>query len=101
MFKFWDEDGSGELNFAEFCCSLWNLLSIENLAAYAFILCDEDLSQKISVEEIQNLIEFMHKLPIKDSPYHKIFLKFKNEHLADVPQKTFCAWVDSNPGMCR
>ena len=100
LFQFFDEDRSGELNFCEFACSIWNLLSTKKFGQYAFILCDDDLSQKVSVQELENLIEFMHRVPIKQSPHFGIISKFKNKYMADVPMDVFIDWCEKNPGVC-
>ncbi len=58
VFTLFDQDGSGELDFREFVCSLWNYCTLNRhtLDLFAFDLYDADKSGVLSVVEIGHML---------------------------------------------
>lgn len=70
LFQFFDEDGSGELNFMEFVMSMWFFLSIaeDSIAEVAFLIKDPTAKKSLGVDAIVELLEMVHQKKMQNSP---------------------------------
>lgn len=61
ILKFFDTDASGGLDFLEFCCAVWNFLSISDieLSRFGFFLVTKDLEGEMTAEMFKNAIELI------------------------------------------
>jgi hypothetical protein len=66
VFAVMDLDGSGELNFLEFVCSLWNLLSsdVRTLGSFIYLLIPKDAannkSNSVRIEQAKSMLKSIH-----------------------------------------
>jgi hypothetical protein len=66
IFGVMDLDGSGELNFMEFVCSMWNLLScdVRTLGSFIYLLIPKDennnKSNAVRVEQVKVMFKNIH-----------------------------------------
>lgn len=67
LFRYFDEDGSGQLNFAEFACTVWNFLTAKNLGIICFNMADLEGKGVIRNGELKELLEIVHSLPNLES----------------------------------
>ncbi|CAN0051565.1 unnamed protein product, partial [Ectocarpus sp. 12 AP-2014] len=59
IFRIFDEDGSGSVDFREFVMSLWNYCTLSKAALimFAFDLYDNDNSGEIDIGEVELLLK--------------------------------------------
>ena len=61
LFGLFDEDASGEINFMEFVCSMWNMLTlhITELGSLVFLMFSPDGRRPLTYSEIREIMEMM------------------------------------------
>lgn len=62
LFSYFDEDGSGYLNFAEFTCTLWNFLTSKSLGLIFFNMADIIGKGTLTNDELKALMEQVHNI---------------------------------------
>ena len=60
LFMFFDTDNSSQLNFAEYTATLWNFLTVGNVALNVFLMADGKGQGYITDDQCKNLIETLH-----------------------------------------
>jgi len=107
VFKIFDEDGSGSVDFREFVLSTWNYatLSKHSLVMFAFDLYDSDGSGSIGVEEMKALCKDVYGAEFVRSRLAREIVA-KIERLDDtsiggkgVSVEKFSKFCETHPGL--
>ena len=90
IFRIFDEDGSGQIDFREFCMSLWNYATLgkNQLIMFAFDLYDNDGSGQIDRREFHRAMRLMNRKQNLNLSDGEIALLFKDG--AHTPPQTRC-----------
>jgi Ca2+-binding EF-hand superfamily protein len=101
IFGSFDIENKGKLNFCEFVCAMWNLLTLEpsDLGYFVFTIFDRDNSGVLKFEEMKDLVETIHhknydKNIVIQRLVHKLL-----ESSADVTMDHFVQWSQHHPSI--
>ena len=108
VFTIMDQDGSGEIDFKEFCIATWNYCTLSKAALilFAFDLYDNDSSGAIDVDEIELMLKEVYGKSAKTSSQAKHLLAAlekdygnKSASNCTIDKTQFSDFVRRNPGL--
>mmetsp|Transcript_1888 Transcript_1888/g.3003 ORF Transcript_1888/g.3003 Transcript_1888/m.3003 type:complete len:405 (+) Transcript_1888:72-1286(+) len=102
IFRLCDMDKRGRLNFCEFACSIWNLLSLESesLPQLAFYLFDDDGSGTLEYAEIRHMIETIHNKSYEKNNAVRKLVEDLRKMGKKINVMQFMDWARKNPAIC-
>ena len=70
VFRLFDQDGSGRVNFREFVLSIWNYCTLTqaSLDLFTFDLYDEDGTGILSIDEVHNMLKEIYGKHFEKNP---------------------------------
>mmetsp|Transcript_4703 Transcript_4703/g.7681 ORF Transcript_4703/g.7681 Transcript_4703/m.7681 type:complete len:453 (+) Transcript_4703:91-1449(+) len=102
VFTLFDEDESGIINFMEFVCSLWNILTLDelNMGGLAFNIVDRTGMKIIGYKAVERIFEVMHKKKVeKDAALHDMMLEVKKDLRREINIQEFTEWCHHHPSV--
>ena len=100
IFRIFDEDGSGQIDFREFVMSLWNYATLgkNQLIMFAFDLYDNDGSGQIDAREVELMLKECYGRAFKGNKHaQKILEKVKNMAAENFTVDAFSDFVQKHP----
>jgi len=102
IFRIFDEDGSGQIDFREFCMSLWNYATLgkNQLIMFAFDLYDNDGSGQIDFTEVEMMLKEVYGRGFKGNAHaQKILEKTRNMSEENFTVDSFSVFVQKHPAL--
>lgn len=101
IFSSFDIERNGKLNFCEFACAMWNLLTLDpsDLGYFVFTIFDRDNSGVLKFEEVKDLVETIHHKNYEDNVViHRLVHKLLESSTA-VTIDHFVQWSQHHPSI--
>jgi hypothetical protein len=95
VFQIFDADKSGKLNFLEFVCAMWNLLTIpeHQLGAIVYLMKDPTGILRVHYATIKDAFDTVHKRKLETSSIMQaIFHNLRDHYQPELSLQDVCRW---------
>lgn len=102
IFAIFDEERKGLLNFMEYVCALWNLLTLADadLGVLGYLMKDPTGVLRIKPPQVREIMETIHKKKVEASPaLVALYSNLKHEYPGEISIQDFCKWCRDNPSV--
>jgi hypothetical protein len=95
VFQIFDADKSGKLNFLEFVCAMWNLLTIPEpqLGAIVYLMKDPTGVLRVHYANLKDAFDTVHKRKLETSSIMQtIFHNLRDHYQPELSIQDVCRW---------